>query len=123
MVTQTPDIDALRRGLADFAGGPTDRPPTIKQMVHDLHDEIEAALRSRRTFAQIAEHLTNQGVKVSQSSLQLYHRERRRELAGDAAPKRTSTPRGPASDAVPAPSSASAPTGTSTSTARFKRAL
>jgi len=118
MVTQTPDIDALRRGLADFAGGPTDRPPTIKKMVHDLHEEIEAALRSRRTFAQIAEHLTNQGVKISQSSLQLYHRERRRELAGDAAPERVDTPRAAPSDAAPAPA-----TGTSTSTARFKRAL
>ena len=123
MPLQTPDIDALKRTLADFAGGPTDRPPTIKQLIHDLHDEIEAALRSRRTFAQIADHLTNQGVKVSQSSLQLYHRERRRELAGDAAPKRVGTPRAAPSDAAPAPALASASTGTSTSTARLKRAL
>lgn len=119
MALQTPDIDALKRGLADFAGGPTNRPPTIKQMVFDLHEEIEAALRARRTFAQIAEHLTKQGVKVSQSSLQLYHRERRRELAGDTAPKRVGTPRAAAPDTAPAPSSAS----TSTSTARFKRPL
>lgn len=121
MATQTPDIDALKRGLAHFAGGPTDRPPTIKRMVHDLHDEIEAALRARRTFAQIAEHLTSQGVKISQSSLQLYHRERRRELAGDAAPKRVGTPRVATSEAASAPSSA--PAANSTSTARFKRPL
>lgn len=119
MATQTPSIETLKRGLNDFASAATDRPPTIRQMVHDLHEEIEAALRARRTFAQIAEHLTSQGVKVSQSSLQLYHRERRRELAGDPPPERARTSNLSASS--PTPQQASAPT--ATSTARFKRPL
>ncbi len=45
MATQTPSIETLKRGLNDFASAATDRPPTIRQMVHDLHEEIEAALR------------------------------------------------------------------------------
>lgn len=114
MATQTPSIETLKRGLSDFASAATDRPPTIRQMVHNLHEEIEAALRARRTFAQIAEHLTSQGVKVSQSSLQLYHRERRRELAGDPPPERART-----SASRPALSPASAPA--ATSTARLNR--
>ncbi len=77
------ELSPLEKSIArkiDKTKGKADRPGYLRKLVAKLHLRIEAALARGCEYDDLAQSITETGVKISAATLKQYHTEYRRQL-------------------------------------------